>query len=184
MDTLECIKSRRSIRRFTEEKVSDEILYELLEAVRWSPSWSNTQCWEVVVVRDSDNKLALLENINQGNPAAKGIMQAPVVMIFCARRGISGGKKGIASTSHGDWYMFDLGIACQNFCLAAHSRGLGTVHVGSFNHRGVDKALNLPDGIESVEIIPLGYPVRPGVTPPRKEIDEFVHYEKYHSEVE
>jgi len=133
------------------------------------------------VIKSREKKQELGQYISPGNPATKGIMQAPVVMVFCARRGVSGFKNGTALTNKGDWYMFDLGIACQNFCLAAHSMGLGTVHVGSFDHAGVDKLLGLPDDIESVEIIPLGYPAREAVRPPRKEIAEFVHWGKYGS---
>lgn len=181
MDILSCIKTRRSIRRFTEQEVRDELLDELLEAVRWAPSWHNTQCWEVVVVKDKQNKEALIEQLTPGNPATKGLRQAPVVLVFCARQGVSGYMKGSPLTSKGDWHMFDIGIAGQSFCLAAHARGLGTVHVGAFNHKEVDKILGLPEAVESVEIIPLGYPAHPGVKPNRKEKSQFIHYEKYAS---
>ncbi len=179
MDTLTCIKTRRSVRGFTEQDVTDEILEELLEAVRWAPSWHNTQCWEVVVVKDKKNKEALIEQLAPGNPAAKGLKEAPVVLVFCARIGVSGYIKGSPLTIKGDWHMFDMGIAGQSFCLAAHARGLGAVHVGGFDHKEVDKILGLPEAVESVEIIPLGYPIHPGVKPARKEINQFVHYEKY-----
>ena len=59
METRECIKTRRSIRRFTEQPIPDEVLNELLEAVRWAPSWSNTQCWEIIVVKDGETKQKL-----------------------------------------------------------------------------------------------------------------------------
>ncbi|KUG02407.1 nitroreductase [hydrocarbon metagenome] len=179
MDTMTCIKNRRSVRRFTEQEVPDEILDELLEAVRWAPSWHNTQCWEVVVVRGKENKEAIIEQLTPGNPSAKGVRQAPVVLVFCARTGVSGYIKGNPQTIKGDWCMFDMGIAGQSFCLAAHARGLGTVHIGAFDHKEVDRILGLPEEVESVEIIPLGYPAQAGVKPARKERHQFVHYEKY-----
>lgn len=179
METRECIKSRRSIRRFTDQPVSDEVLTELLEAIRWSPSWGNTQTWEIIVVKDQDTKEKLSECIPPNNPACKGIPQAPMVIVVCAKLGLSGYKNGEVLTDKGDWYMFDAGVAGQNLCLAAHDLGLGTVHVGTLNHKVIDELLGLPADIKSVEIIPVGYPAKAGNAPPRKELSEFVHLERY-----
>lgn len=179
METKDCIKGRRSIRRFTEQAVSDEQLQELLESIRWSPSWANTQCWEVVVVKEQANKEKLTELLSPNNPATKGLLEAPLVFVLCAKKGRAGFKKGEMQTDKGDWFMFDIGIAAQNLCLAAHDMGLGTVHVGHFNHQGVDQLLELPEGICSVEIIPVGYPAQEPNSPPRKELESFVYAEKF-----
>lgn len=179
MQTRECIKSRRSIRRFTEEKLADDMILELLEAIRWSPSWANTQCWEVIIVREQESKEKVVSFFSPNNPATKGGLEAAALFIMCGRKEIAGYKAGDASTNKGDWYMFDLGIACQNLCLVAHDLGLGTVHVGSVDHQGLDKFLGLPPGIESVEVIPIGYPAKEGKVPPRKSLEDFVYLEKY-----
>jgi nitroreductase len=105
--------------------------------------------------------------------------QAPLILVFCGKKGLAGLKKGAPMTKKGDWYMFDIAIACQNLCLAAHDLGLGTVQVGNFDHDGADKLLNIGDGVESVAIIPLGYPAKEGTAPPRKEIKDFVYRESY-----
>jgi nitroreductase len=179
MEAFECIVTRRSIRSFTEQPVSEETIKKLLEAVRWAPSWANTQCWEVVVLKERENKEKLAGMVSKNNPAIKGIKQAPAVFVVCCKKGVSGFKSGAAVTVRGDWYMFDAGIACQNLCLAAHALGLGTVHVGSFAHEAVDEFLGLPGDVKSVEIIPVGYPAREGKAPPRKELGEFCHLERY-----
>ena len=49
MDLMEAIKGRRSIRKYKTDPVSEEVLHTVIEAVRWSPSWANTQCWEVII---------------------------------------------------------------------------------------------------------------------------------------
>ncbi|MBO8158229.1 nitroreductase family protein [Thermosyntropha sp.] len=183
METRECIKTRRSIRRFTDEPVSDDLLYEVLEAVRWAPSWANTQCWEIIVVKDSSTKDKIASILSPNNPAAKGVKEAPVVLIVCGRTGLAGFKDGVAKTDKGDWYMFDVGIACQNLCLAAHDLGLGTVHVGSLDHKALDELLGLPEDVKSVEVIPLGYPAKEGKAPPRKAIEDFVYFEKYGNKI-
>ncbi len=179
METRECIRTRRSIRRFTDQMISDEILTELLEAVRWAPSWGNSQCWEIIVIKDQAIKEKLSECIPASNPAPKGVAQAPVLIAICAKLGLSGYKKGEVMTNKGDWYMFDMGIAAQNLCLAAHDLGLGTVHVGTLDHDLVDEILGLPEDVMSIELIPVGYPAKEGKAPPRKELQSFVYLNKY-----
>lgn len=179
MDVHECIRTRRSMRKYTEDKVTDEQLKKVLEAIRWAPSWVNLQVWEVVVVDDQEVKAALQEAIPDVNPGRKAIGAAPIVLAVCGRSGISGFYNGKAATAHGDWVMFDLGIACQNACLAAWAEGLGTLHMGMFNHKKAGEALSLPDGISVYELIPLGVPAKEGKAPPRKEIKEFAHKNKF-----
>lgn len=178
MDTIECILSRRSIRHFTTDKVPDNVMQELLEAARWAPSWANTQTWEVVVVEDQDirKRLAETTSVNRGTQA---VTEASAVVVFCSRQGISGTKDGVYATAKGDWSMFDCALACQNFCLAAHNRGLGTVYLGRFDHQQVDAILALPESIESVVMIPLGYASGEAKAPPRKTINEFVHLDRF-----
>lgn len=166
MDTLGCIKTRRSVRNFTDQEIPDSILKELLEAVRWAPSWANTQCWEVIVVKDQAIKEEIAA-VMGSNYSTKAVIAAPLVMVMCAIKDRSGNK------------MFDMGIASQNLCLAAHDLGLGTVHVGGFNHARLDKLMKLPQNIETVHIIPVGYPAKEGNAPPRKALADFVHINCY-----
>jgi nitroreductase len=176
---LEAIKDRRSIRKFTEQDLSQEQLDALLEAVRWAPSWANTQCWELVVVRDQGVKEALQATFAKGNPATKAVVVAPVVFVLCAKLGEAGYYKGEASTKFGDWYMFDLGLASQNLHLAAHALGLATVPVGLFDHDAAAKAVGLPEGHELVAIYPVGHPDQEPKPPKRKEVSEFVHQDRW-----
>lgn len=75
--------------------------------------------------------------------------------------------------------MFDVGVAMENLCLAAHSLGLGTVMVGLFDARKVERLLAVPDNIAVVAMTPLGYPHHDVSAPRRKELVEFVHHETY-----
>jgi len=70
-------------------------------------------------------------------------------------------------------------MAMQNLCLTAHSLGLGTVVIGLFDHKKVEEILEIPQNIEVVAMTPLGYPAAEGITPKRKELSQFVFYEKY-----
>lgn len=179
-DFLEIIKGRRSVRKYEETAVPGEALNTILESVRWAPSWTNTQCWEVVVVRDRTVKEKLQASLpEKGNPAVKAMVQAPVVLAICGKLRSSGFYKDRPSTKFGDWFMFDLGIACQNLCLTAYHLGLGTVIVGLFDHDRAAAALDVPAGYELVVMVPLGYPAKQGAAPPRKEIEAFTHYERF-----
>lgn len=175
-DLMKIIRERRSVRKYEERDVPEEALNTLLEAVRWSPSWANTQCWEIVVVRDRAVKEQLQATLPpKGNPAAGAMVQAPVVLVLCAKLKSSGFYKGEVTTKFGEWFMFDLGIACQNLCLAAHALGLGTVVVGLFDHDKAKRVLQVPESHELVVMVPLGFPAKISAAPNRREVGEFRH---------
>ncbi len=156
MELMEAIMGRRSVRRYKPDPVSEESLRTVLEAVRWTPSWANTQCWEIIVVRDPGIRAELATTLPKGNPALSSMTEAPVLLVLCGRKGLSGYKKGEPVTAKGDWLMFDTGLAMENLCLAAHGLGLGTVVIGMFDHRKAAEILELPPEIELVAMTPLG----------------------------
>jgi nitroreductase len=176
---MDAIRNRRSVRNYQDNNVSEEVIERVLEAVRWSPSWANTQCWEIVVVRDPAVKLKLQESLLKGNPASRSIVEAPVVLAVCGRLHAAGYYKGQVTTKFGDWFMFDLGIATQSLCLAAYDEGLGTVIVGLLDHAKAGEALQAPSGYEVVALIPIGYPVKSAPTPNRRKISEFIHHDRF-----
>jgi nitroreductase len=178
-DLMSVIKGRRSIRRFLDKPVPDKDLQQILEAVQWSPSWNNTQCWEIIVVKDREMKERLCKTLSPGNPARKGLSDAPVVLAICGKAGSSGYHGGEAITKLGDWFMFDLGLATQSLCLAAHSLGLGTVIVGALDHDKAKEVLGVGEGYELLALIPVGYPARDSAAPKRRETSEFTHYERF-----
>ena len=179
-DLMEIIKGRRSIRNYDSREVPDAVVDQVIEALRWAPSWTNCQCWEVIVIRDPAVKQELQATFPpKGNPAFKAIVQAPVLLALCARTHVSGYYHGEASTRFGEWMMYDLGLATQNLCLMAHQLGLGTVIAGLFDHDRAKAVLAVPDGYELLTLIPLGYPARVGGAPQRREPAAFVHHERF-----
>ena len=178
-DIMEIIKGRRSIRNFLDKTIPEELLNQVLEAIQWSPSWANTQCWEIVVVKDPEVKAELQATMSKGNPATKAVVDAPVVLVICGKLGRSGYYKNEVTTKFGDWFLFDLGIATQSLCLAAHARGLGTVIAGLFNHDKVKEILAVPEDCDPVAIVPLGFPSKSSGAPKRREIAEFTHYDRF-----
>lgn len=188
MDIFEVIRTRRSIRRFKDKPVEDEKIRTLLEALRQSPSWSNLQCWRLIVVRDkiTREKISNLSYVEsffaplgyKANPSRKGIAEAPVVIIACA----DPSQSGVLWDQ--PFYMTDIGIAAQNLMLAAHALGLGTVFVGVFKEEKLRDLLNIPQNIRIVGIFPIGYPLEEKTEgPPRKPLDEIVFYEGWEKEI-
>jgi nitroreductase len=179
VELMESIKGRRSIRKYKPDPVPDDTLRKVLEGVRWAPSWANTQCWEVVVVKDPKVKSEILRAVPETNRAHSAMNEAPIILVLCGKRAVSGYSGGKPATVRGDWLMFDTGLAMQNLCLAAHALGLGTVIVGMFDHKKAEEVLGVPDNVEVVAMTPLGYPAAEGSVRKRKEFSEFVFHDRY-----
>jgi nitroreductase len=192
VELFEAIYNRRSIRHYQTDQVDDATVNKVLEAGRWAPSWSNTQCWRFVVVRDSDIKARLGQSLIKvkrddelvDNPAAKTFNVVPVIIVVCAKMNTSGCRPGDDAstefvTDKGDWFMFDIALAVQNIVLATHGLGLGTVIIGAFDAAMVEEILGIPPGYRVVTMLPLGVPAREGRAPPRKELTEITSLDKW-----
>ena len=184
MDTLEAIRTRRSVRKFSDRPVEPEKLQAVLEAAQQAPSWANLQCSRYIVVEDPAAKariseLSYVESFfatrgYKANPAQKALAEAPVVIVACANPGDSGELRGQ------QYYLTDVGIATENLMLAAHALGLGSVFVGVFDEEQLGELLGIPAELRIVGLFPLGYPLEePKGGPPRKPLAEIVHYGKY-----
>jgi nitroreductase len=186
MNTLEAIKSRRSVRKFSDKPVEQEKLQAVLEAAQQAPSWANMQCWRFIVVTDQAVKerisdLSYVEAFfatrgYKSNPAQKALAEAPVVIVACADPTESGTLRGQ------EYYLTDMGIAAENLMLAAHEVGLASVFVGVFEEEELGELLEIPPDIRIVGLFPLGYSlgeIKGG--PARKPLDQIVHYEKWKS---
>jgi nitroreductase len=195
VELFEAIKGRRSIRRYKADPVDDKKIEAILEAGRWAPSWSNTQCWRFIVVRDPAIKAEVTKTLLKfklpdreiDNPAINFISAAPVLIVVCAEMGKSGGPPGRGGgggefiTDKGDWFMFDTALAVQNMVLAAHALGLGTVIIGTFDAVRAGKVLGLPDGFQVVTMFPVGVPDQEGRAPSRKELSQIVIKDRWES---
>jgi nitroreductase len=184
MELIEAIKTRRSIRRYSDKPVEEEKLQTVLEAVRLAPSWANYQCWRMVVIRDKSMKqriseLSYVESFfapkgYKSNPSMKALAEAPIVVILCA----DPGQSGVLWGQH--YYLVDTGLAAQNFMLAAKGEGLGTVFVGVYDEEKLKSLLNIPAEIRIVGLFPLGYPAgEPKEGPARKTLQDICFHEQW-----
>jgi nitroreductase len=167
MDVLEAIKTRRSIRTYNSEKeVEDEKIIKCVEAARWAPSASNTQPWELLIIKDKENREWLAEI----HPYGSFMSNSPVVVLFLGD-----------PAKHEKYYFPDTSVAIQNFLLAAHALGLSTCWMGAFEvdfEEEVKEKLGIPTNLKTVGFVSLGYSDHKP-SKGRKELGEMVSLEKY-----
>ena len=177
MLAAECITGRRSIRKFTEQPVSHELIEQIVSTASFAPSWKNTQIVRYIAV-EGEKKAALAKctSIYPGNGSIMN--QAPMVIAVTAITGRCGYERdGSFSTPKGTgWQMYDAGVASEAFCLAAYEQGLGTVIMGLFDEEEASKVLQLPEDRELVALIPIGYPAEAPNAPKRKTVQELITF--------
>jgi nitroreductase len=177
MEALECIKTRRSVRKFKEDIIPDEVIRELVELASYSPSWKNTQTIRYISVSDPEKIKKIAEEGVMGFALnEKTVSRAHQLMVVTQKNGICGYERdGSFSTSKdAGWEMFDAGIAAQTFCLAAHEKGIGTVILGVFDDKKVGEIVGVPEGQTVATVIAMGYPVFAPEMPPRKSVDDLL----------
>jgi nitroreductase len=146
---MESILTRRSVRRYTTDPVSEVQVTELLRAAMAAPSAGNQQPWHFVVVRDSDVRGV----IAGANPYGGMAREAPVVIVVCG---------DLTRDYRPGFWIQDCAAATQNLLVAAHAAGLGAVWCGTYpreERMGPIKAvLGLPEHIVPFSVVPIGYP--------------------------
>jgi nitroreductase len=170
MDVMEAIKGRRSIRQFTDQPIEKEKLQRLLEAARWAPSGGNLQTWRFIVVA-SPSQRELVKKF------APGIFAMPsAFIVICAEM----------ETNANEWKqrlcLADCAIASQNIMLAAHEMGIGTCVALSYAKSAISEILELPDNVEPMLVVTVGYPAEDPEPPPRLELSNMAFEERYGEE--
>jgi len=166
---METIFTRRSIRKYTDQEVSDELINDLLKAAMAAPSAGNAQTWEFVVI----NKQEILDEIPKIHPYSKMVPDASKAILVCGNTKLE--------LYNGFWPQ-DCSAATQNILLEAEDKGLGAVWLGIYPER--DRAENfkelfkLPKHIEPFSLIPVGYPAQEKGKADRFTEDK-IHYNKW-----
>ncbi len=168
---FEIIKSRRSIRKYVDKKIPDEALKRILEAAIWAPSGSNEQAWYFVIVRSKEK----IEKIKALTPGMMADENPDVVIIACADK--KRAYEVAAELGRDVMSSLDVAMAVQNMMLAAWELGIGSCPKCSINKKALQILLNLPEHLEPVLIVTLGYPAEIPSPPPRRSLEEVVKYD-------
>ena len=176
MEVLECIETRRSVRKYTDRAVEKALVEKLVRAAQNAPTWKNSQTTRFTAVLDSEKRWqvrAALPDFNQNST-----QNAPVYLIVSAITHRSGYERdgSFSTPKEAGFEMFDAGIAAQTFCLAAWERGVGTVITGYFDEEKITRLLNLPENQKVGCVIGLGYPDEEPAAPKRKSVEDLLTY--------
>ena len=179
MDFLELAKQRRSVRAYTDTRVSKDLIESCIEAARLAPSACNSQPWYFVTVTDPERRARIAEwsrlSVTGMN---RFVSQAPVIVALVA-------EPANVESRIGSWlkkrpyYLIDIGIAAEHFCLRATEVGLGTCMIGWFDEKKVHGLLDIPPGKRIALLITVGYPGDEERPKRRKSLDAISGRERY-----
>ena len=179
MDGMTMILDRRSVRKYKDKKVDRTIIKNIISTALFAPSWANYQIVRYTVLDDKNSVIQLgKEGVNGFLPNINTINNAAGLIILSVVTGKSGcGPDGNLITSKGStWEMFDAGIACQTFCLAAYEEGIGTVIMGVFDDEKIANIINLPEDETVVSVIAYGYEDNHPKATKRKSLEEVTRF--------
>ena len=178
------LRTRRTIRKYSEKQVSDELLKNILEMGCRASTTGNMQVYSIIVTRSEEVKKELLScHFNQ-----KMVIEAPVVMTFCAdfnrfskwcvlRNADPGYENFISFTTA----AIDAIIVCQTVCIAAEAMGLGICYLGTTTYMAhrIIEVLKLPRGVVPLTTISMGWPSDIPEQVDRLPLEAVVHQERY-----
>ncbi len=161
MDTFKCIKERRSVRKFKDKKVPDDVIEKILEAGRWAPTARHIEPWKFIVIKDGKLLNEISEEADYGNFIKDAAFAIAVV-----------------TDPSSKWHNVDGALVTENLALEAWNEGLGTCWIGSLNRDKAKEILEVPEELHLLTIMPFGYPdEEPSST--RKPLEEVVYKEKF-----
>jgi len=161
MDTSDCIKTRRSIRKYEEKDVPDKVIEKILEAGRWAPTASHKEPWYFIVIKDKKLLKVIAEEAAYGNFIKDASFAIAVV-----------------TDPSSKWHEIDGALATENMTLEAWSEGLGTCWIGALDREKAKEILEIPEELHLLTVLPFGYPDEEP-TSTRKPLSEIVYKEKF-----
>lgn len=167
------LKGRRSIRRYRPDAVPEEMVQQLLEAGRWAPSASNRQPWIFIVVRDEAIRQQLAEQAAYYFIRWAQVGEAPLLLVLCG---------DARNPVYRQFLHEDVGLAGSQIMLQAHALGLGTCWIGGVDRSSVAAILRLPDHLDVVGLLTVGFPAEDPSPRSRKPLSEIVYYDVYGNE--
>jgi nitroreductase len=176
MEVRDAIRKRRSIRKFKPYSLPKNILMEILEAARLSPSYANTQPWRFIVIEDEAIKRKLAEVTSHSFLA-----EASAIIAVLGNAKLAGSAGGIPRRS---WLDLDVGVAVGYMVLQATELGLATCLDGSFRQRDVKRVLKIPEQIRAGDwrvmvLLSIGAAGEEPASQERKPLEQLVYLNEF-----
>jgi len=175
------IRTRRSIRDYTDKPVEDEKIVQLLESARLAPSGSNTQPWHFIVVKSESAR----QKLSEASHKQKWMFSSPVFIVCVGdircriKEDVNISLNESSPQEELKQMIRDMSISVGYMMLEAQSMGLGTCWVAWFTQEDIRPLLNIPEDKYVVGILTLGYTKEAPAARPRKQLEEIVHYENW-----
>ena len=167
MSLIDVILSRRSIRRYENKNVPEEVLQQILEAGRQAPSAANRQPIRFVIVKDEDLLKKLCNNL-----ISRFVKKAPLAIVGCAN---------IKSLLTGKWAVVDTTIAMQNMVIAAWALGIGSCWIGACDKNKIKELIGIPDEWKVVAVLTFGYPAEHPKQRKKKPFEKLFNFNSFKS---
>ncbi|MEJ8544520.1 oxygen-insensitive NADPH nitroreductase [Brevibacillus borstelensis] len=186
-DVTRLIQSHRSIRKYIDKPIPEEVLEDVLACAQWAPSSHNVQAYSIIVVRSAEKKKQLAQLCG----GQKWVETCPVFLVFCAdfyRLKLTCDMRGTELLADEVENMLvaavDTALAAENALVAARSHGLGGVMIGGIRNQPEDVArlLQLPELTAPIMGMCLGYPDQDVEQKPRLPQRAVIHEEEYRTE--
>ena len=173
MEVLECIKTRRSTRKFLDVPVEWDKVGTIVDAGRSAPTSGNLQNWKFIVVLDQDKRKEIAEACLK----QFWMERAPVHIIVCAEP--EKAKRFYGIRGERLYSIQNCAASVENMLLTAHSLGLGSCWVGAFDEDMLRRSLGIPDYARPQAVIPIGYPAEKVPTPMQYQLENLVFMEAW-----
>ena len=167
MDFAELVLARRSVRSFANMPIAPDKLDALLAAVARTPTAGNLQAFHVYVVHDERCR----EDLAAASHQQMFVADAPVVLVFCASPERSAPR--YADRGRELYSVQDATIACTYAMLSATDLGLSSVWIGAFDDDAVAEAVDAPDSLKPVALLPIGFAAEAPALTDRRSVEEF-----------
>ncbi len=174
METLEAIRTRRTIRKYSEQPVEFEKLMAVCEAGGYAPSSGNIQNWKFIVIT---NKETIREGLCQACLDQDPVQNAQAAIVVCSEDELCERHYGLRGKRL--YTIQNAAAAIQNMLLAAHDLGLGAAWIGAFNEDRIRDVIDMPDIARPQAVITLGYPAEEPQEKRLRHFDDFVRFEFY-----
>lgn len=177
METLDCIYTRRSIRKFKDIPVEMELIGRIVEAGSFAPTAGNIQDYRFIVVWNEDKRKQIAEACMQ----QYWIESAPVLIVACAERKRAQLFYGVRGERL--YTVQNVAAAVENMLLAAHNFGLGACWVGAFNEPMIKRICGIPDYARAHAIIAIGHPNEVPPSPQKYKLENLFYLERYNNRI-
>lgn len=178
MDVFECIRTRRSIRKFKDKQVPWDNIVTIMQAGKYAPSAGNLQNWKFIVVKDDGKRKA----ISKACLDQDWMENAPIHIVLV-------GDPEKAERFYGTrgrrlYTIQAIAASIENMLLTAHSLGLGSCWIGAFDEDDIRRLLGLPEEVDVHAVIVIGYADEKPEVPPKFRIEHMVYFEKWWGRLE